>query len=93
MAMMSVISTEHQPRTMDWHPVISFTNEDYARINQNLDNPMVISVIVANFVIKEVLVDQGSSIDLLYLSTLKKQGIPKEDLKPFNENLVSFSGE
>lgn len=62
-------SIEHRLRRMAWHPVISFTNEDYAGIDQNLNNPMVILVVATIFVIKKVLVNQGSSTDLLYLST------------------------
>jgi len=52
---------------------------------------MVISVVAVNFVIKKALVDQGSSIDLFYLSTLKKLQIPEEELKPFHGSLISFS--
>ena len=32
-------------------------------------------------------------VNFLYLLTLKKLGIPKEDLRLFNRNLVDFSGK
>ena len=54
---MIVRNAKHRPRRMARHPVISFTDEDYVGINQNLDDPMVLSVVSANFVIKKVLVD------------------------------------
>ena len=60
---------------MAWHPVLSFTDEDFEGIDKTLDDPMVISIITANFLVKKVLVDQGSLADLLYLSSLRKMGI------------------
>lgn len=53
---------------------------------------MVISI-VDRFLVKKVLVDQGSSTDLLYLPTLRKMGILKKELKPFHGNLIGFFGE
>ena len=90
---MTVRSTKHWTRKMAQHPVIFFTNEDYVGINQNLDDHMVILVVAANFVIKKVLVNQGSLTDLLYLSTLTKLRIPEKYLKSFKGNMVNFSGE
>jgi len=45
-----------------------FTNRDFKSINPvNQDDPiMVISIFIANFMVSKVLIDQGSSIDLLY---------------------------
>ncbi|XP_052171626.1 uncharacterized protein LOC127787603 [Diospyros lotus] len=92
-AVMSINNTEKKPRRIPHHPMISFTEEDFKGINQNLNDPMVISVVTANFWVKKVLIDQGSSADLMYLSVLKKMRIPEGKLKPFDENLISFSGE
>jgi len=54
---------------------------------------MVISIVTANFLVKKVLVDQGSLADLLYLPTLKNMGIPEKELKLFDGNLIGFSEE
>jgi len=82
-----------QPKRIAQYPVISFTDGDFEGINKNLNDPMVISIIAANFLVKKVLVDQGSSANLLCLSTLRKMGIPKKHLRPFHRNLISFSRE
>ena len=37
--------------------VISFTDRDFKGIDQNLDDPMVVSVIAANFLVKKVLIN------------------------------------
>jgi len=75
------------------HPMISFTGRDFEGINQNLDDPMVVSIIAPNFIVKKVLIDHGSSANLLYLSTLRRMGILEEKFKPFRENLLSFFEE
>ena len=61
--------------------MIFFIDRDFEGIDQNLDDPMVVSIVVANFWVKKVLVDQGSSTNLLYLSTLRRMGILEERLK------------
>ena len=45
------------------------------------------------FVVKKVLVDQGSSVDIIYWKTFQQLRIPVEDLTPNNEPIYGFSGE
>jgi len=45
---------------------ITFTNADFRGIDPTQDDPMVITVEIENFVIRKTLVDQGSSVDILY---------------------------
>jgi len=47
-------------------PPITFTNADFQDVEQDQDALMVIIVEVENFAVKKVLVDQGSSVDILY---------------------------
>jgi len=47
-------------------PNITFTDEDFHQIDPNQDDPMVITVEVFDFTVMKTLVDQESSIDLLY---------------------------
>ena len=75
------------------NPIISFSDLDFKVIDQNLHNPMVISVIVGNYIVRKVLVNQGSSADILYGSTLQQMQIPKSNLSLYNRDLVGFFGE
>jgi hypothetical protein len=48
------------------HLVISFSIDDFRGCVEKQDDPMVISVEVMKFTINRVLVDQGSSVDILF---------------------------
>ena len=57
------------------------------------DDPLVIKAIVANKTIHRVLVDNGSSVDIIFASAFDKMGIGREKLEPVNACLRGFSGE
>lgn len=44
-----------------------------------------------NFILDRILVDTGSSIDLIYYRTLEKMGLTEMDLMASQESLQSFS--
>ncbi|RDX71123.1 hypothetical protein CR513_49569, partial [Mucuna pruriens] len=69
---------------------ISFKEED-RRCDQVGDEPMVISVAAEGFKVERVLVDQGSSANILYGSTYRKLGL--SELKEMRGCLYGFSGE
>lgn len=47
-------------------PWITFSNEDFKGNDLEQDDLMVIMIEVTNFVVMKTLVDQGSSVDILY---------------------------
>jgi len=57
------ITHSHHKRRM---PPIFFTDDDFHGLNHQQDDPMVITVEIENYAVKKVLVDQGSSVDILY---------------------------
>jgi len=58
-------------------PPITFTNNDFTAIDPVEDDHMVITVEINKFEITKVLVDQGSSVDILYWKTFRKMRIPE----------------
>jgi len=72
---------------------ITFTNEDFKAVDPKQDDPMVIKVEIKCFVIKKVLVDHGSSMDILYWETFKKLQISEDKMHPYVDEIVGFSGE
>ena len=57
------------------------------------DYPLVIKTIVANKTIHRVLVDNGSSADIIFTSAFDKMVIGREKLEPVNACLRGFLGE
>ena len=56
-------------------------------------DPIVIKVQIRYWSVKRVLVDPGSSADVLYWEAFKGMEFDKTELLPFNGTLVRFSGE
>ena len=54
---------------------------------------MVITVEIENYAVKKVLVDQGSSVDILYWATYQKLQLPDTAMIPYDEPIYGFSGE
>ncbi|RDX77902.1 hypothetical protein CR513_41904, partial [Mucuna pruriens] len=57
------------------------------------DKPMVISVVTTEYKVESVLIDQGSSANILYWSTYKKLGLPSASLEVCSGTLYGFAGE
>ena len=57
------------------------------------DDPLVIRAVVANKTIKRVLVNNGSSTDIIFALAFDQMGIGREKLEPVNAYLRGFSGE
>ncbi|RDX66755.1 hypothetical protein CR513_54442, partial [Mucuna pruriens] len=72
-------------------PSITFQDKDMGWRMANRDEPMVISVVAADFKIERVLIDQGSSANILYGSTYRQIGL--SGLKETPGCLYGFSGE
>jgi len=54
---------------------------------------MVITVEIENYAVKKVLIDQGSSVDILYWATYQKLQLPDTAMVPYDEPIYGFSGE
>ena len=84
-------------QTVSKHPrldtIITFSDFDMEGYQHPHDDPLVIKIIVANKTIHRVLVDKGSSTDIIFASAFDKMGIGREKLQPVNAYLRGFSGE
>ena len=72
---------------------ITFFDSDLEGYQHPHDDPLVIRAIVANTTVHRVLVDNGSSADIIFASAFDKMGIGREKLEPVNTHLRRFSGE
>ena len=72
---------------------ITFSDSDLEGCQHPHDDPLVIRPVVANKAIHRVLVDNGSSTDIIFASAFDKMGIGREKLEPVSTHLRGFSRE
>jgi len=74
------------------NPIIEFSKEDAQRLHHPHDDALVISIQVGDYNTHRVLVDNGSSADILYDSAFQQMRIDREQLVPTNTPLIEFGG-
>jgi hypothetical protein len=78
----------------EWAKVpITFTEEDFRLKSTNHNDAMVIEVNIAGWVIGKILVDNGSSVDILFLKTFEKMNLSQHMLHPPEYPLLGFGGK
>ncbi len=70
---------------------ISFSDDDLEGVETPHDDAVVISMIINKFDVKRVLVDNGSSANVLYFGAYCKMGMTKEQLRRMNAKKLGFS--
>ncbi|GAV83176.1 hypothetical protein CFOL_v3_26626, partial [Cephalotus follicularis] len=73
--------------------VISFSEVDYEGVRLLHDDPVVVTLMVELFTMKRILIDSGSSADIMYKHAFDQLRIPVEQFKPVKTPLVGFAGE
>ena len=76
----AMMTTEAKRRKDQYKPIY-FIGDDFSDIDWAHDDPMVISALVHNFLVKRILVDQISSIDILYSHIVEVLGLEKVHLQ------------
>jgi len=71
---------------------LTFTEADLQGVVPHDNDPMVISLIAAGRRVRHVLVDQGSSADLMFLTTFNRLQLSVDQLKPYARRLYGFTG-
>ncbi|XP_061336886.1 uncharacterized protein LOC133283967 [Gastrolobium bilobum] len=72
---------------------ISFDDDDYGDIIPDHDDPLVISACMANLQVKRIMIDNGSSADIIFWDAFCAMHIPEEHLLHGCSNLIGFTGE
>ncbi|KAG7559356.1 Integrase catalytic core [Arabidopsis thaliana x Arabidopsis arenosa] len=72
---------------------ISFDEEETRHLERPHDDALVITLDVANFEVLRILIDTGSSVDLIFLGTLERMGISRADIVGPPSPLVAFTSE
>ena len=62
-------------------------------MKQPHNDPLVIILNIEGFNTKRILVDNGSSADIIYLLDFQQLRLDPKRLRPFDSPLVNFSGD
>ena len=73
-------------------PMITFTDADAERVDHPHEDAIVITLLIADYTTKRVLVDNGSLADILYYPAFQQMRLGRDQLRPINSPLVGFSG-
>ena len=72
---------------------ITFSAKDFKSVVPHDNDPMVITLQILNWNIKQVLIDTGSFVDILTYEAFDKMGLSEEQLQPFQSTLSGFTRE
>ncbi|GAV76545.1 hypothetical protein CFOL_v3_20018, partial [Cephalotus follicularis] len=73
--------------------VISFSEADYEGVRLPHDDPVVVTLLVELFTMKRILIDSGSSTNILYKHAFDQLKIPTDQRRPVKTPLVGCAGE
>ena len=73
--------------------VMGFSDEDKIGTIQLHDDALVITLRIGGYDVKRVMVDQGSTTEIMYPDLYKRLNLRAEDLTPYSSPLVSFEGK
>ena len=72
---------------------MSFNEVNARGVRQPHNDPLVIMLTIEGFNTKRILVDNGSSADIIYLPAFQQLKLDPKRLRLFNSPLVSFTGD
>ena len=75
---------------INFHPVLSFSEENKIGTIQPHDDALLITLRIGDYDMKRVMVDGGSTAEVMYPDLYKGLGLKPEDLMPYNSPLMSF---
>ncbi|PON52735.1 hypothetical protein PanWU01x14_206960 [Parasponia andersonii] len=70
--------------------LIVFTQQDLTTVHRPHDDPLVIRLQIGSALVGRVLVDGGSSVDILFLNTFNNMGLDRSALRPTCQPLFAF---
>ena len=87
------INQEPKRARVEWPLVMGFSDEDKIGTIQPYDDALMITLQIGGYDVKRVMVDQGSTAEIMYHNLYKGLNLKVENLMPYNSPLVSFEGK
>ena len=83
--------SHEKKRKFSWEPLV-FDDDNLEGTIQPHGDTLVVTARIRGFLLKRVMIDQGSGADVMYLDLFKGLGLKNEDLSKYDEPLVGFDG-
>ena len=71
---------------------ITFTEEDAGKVHHPHDDAIVTTLLIADYTTRRVLIDNGSSANILYYPAFQQRRLGRDQLHLINSPLVGFGG-
>ncbi|XP_068503762.1 uncharacterized protein [Phaseolus vulgaris] len=91
--MREVMAVEAQGSDQPTEPDLCFTNADLGDVVPHEDDPVVISIVTVGRKVHRVLIDQGSSTDVMFWVTFHNLQLSPDQLRPYDGCLFGFVGD
>lgn len=89
-----VYSVQKPPKARRSDPVVvGFSDKDYAGVSLPHTDTLVVTMTIANFQLRRILVDTRSSADILFKSAFDHMSIPWGRVVPVVCHMLGFTGE
>ena len=72
---------------------ITFSERDVHHVRYPHCDALVIKAIIANNNVHRMLINNGSSVDILYFQAFERMGLKVSDLKPSPNPVYGFTGD
>ncbi|GFS37062.1 hypothetical protein Acr_00g0049520 [Actinidia rufa] len=72
---------------------VTFSRADLEKVQHPHSDPLVVQLRIRGYDVKRILVDTGSSVEVMYYDLFKQLKIPQDQLKPARAPLVGFNAQ
>ena len=95
MARRPVEESQPEPKRarMNFHPILSFSEEDKIGTIQPHDDALLITLRIENYDVKRVMMDGGSRAEVMYPDLYKGLKLKPKNLMPCSFPLMCFDGK
>jgi len=87
-----VATSQKWPTKPTSHPPITFSPDDAVGVHAPHNDPLLVVLGIGEYDVTKILIDTGSSVDLIFRETLQKMGVDLDDIKASSRTLTGFNG-